>query len=974
MHNFAQSSDVRGEPVGRAHAVSPSALGALPRGVLHSREPEIELAAARCAAGSGALVWTGEPGMGKSVVLRQAAAQAEADGHVVINVAAPGDRRGEGAGLEGIVCQLVAAATLPPEIPPCLQDPISPDEADLWGPALAELVRDVAADRTTVLVADDLDVFDPLTRTALIGAVIQRRVPTVLLATAADAELVRGLPYDVERRALQPIGPYDAVSLLRETSAVPVAPHVAKRLVSALSGSPAAIVETARVLTPAQLAGASLVPDPLPVVPAVQRIAAAALADLSAADRQLLLAVAVSVVDRTDVILRALGVGIDAVISSPAAEHLDFVAGHIEIIDPRIRAAIHGAASVRERTVMHRRLAASHAEDGEEAIANWHNALATLAGDPALAVDLLQTARKLLRRGEAAWAQRVAREAMSHATGSWRGAAVGVAGIAALQAGHLIDAVELLREAVRTGDGEEQREFLGPLITAITLSGGQVPTDLSETGSMAASLAAARLHAERADIAAAYRLLDDARSRAFRVEESPTVPGRRPGDTDLTSTEAWLALMCGEVREALMVLEAGDAASESDPDRVAVVYACRALALAGCDRFDEARRTLAGAIAQLAPLRPGVAVWQRFVVNDERGELSRDDLGGSRGSHAAAVTPLAEAHLHLVSAVVETLAGQLDRAAADLLAAALRLPIALPLAGLAAVLAGRLDLLVRGKTGAISQNLVDLVPLPPANPVRVGMLVNRALAASLAGDHAEAATLLDLSHERPDVTLTHVLALPGPDATEEWHLANRPVAAAAALQRLHTDQGEARNAAAVAERARLAVLTASDGDVDARVADALALGRNVHSPLERGRTHLLVGRVLLARQARQQAVDQLRTAVELFEESGAVVLADVARAAVAVPEAVSPPGAEPAAGRILAEDIDLPATLTDRERDVVRLVAAGASNRDVAAALYVSVRTVEVHLTRVFRKLGVGSRVELAVLVQRGHVREIPYV
>jgi DNA-binding NarL/FixJ family response regulator len=57
--------------------------------------------------------------------------------------------------------------------------------------------------------------------------------------------------------------------------------------------------------------------------------------------------------------------------------------------------------------------------------------------------------------------------------------------------------------------------------------------------------------------------------------------------------------------------------------------------------------------------------------------------------------------------------------------------------------------------------------------------------------------------------------------------------------------------------------------------------------------------------------------------------------------------------------------LTERELDVALLVVQGASNREAADQLYLSVRTVEVHLGRVFRKLGVRSRVELTVLAHR---------
>ncbi|MWB97698.1 response regulator transcription factor, partial [Agromyces seonyuensis] len=93
-----------------------------------------------------------------------------------------------------------------------------------------------------------------------------------------------------------------------------------------------------------------------------------------------------------------------------------------------------------------------------------------------------------------------------------------------------------------------------------------------------------------------------------------------------------------------------------------------------------------------------------------------------------------------------------------------------------------------------------------------------------------------------------------------------------------------------------------------------------------------------------------------------------------VPAAGAPAGS--AAGAVaLGESAEPPAPvdrpgwagpLTERELEVAMLVARGASNRQVAERLFVSVRTIEVHVGRVFTKLGVRSRVELAVLAHRG--------
>ncbi|MCU1431533.1 MAG: helix-turn-helix transcriptional regulator, partial [Actinotalea sp.] len=159
-----------------------------------------------------------------------------------------------------------------------------------------------------------------------------------------------------------------------------------------------------------------------------------------------------------------------------------------------------------------------------------------------------------------------------------------------------------------------------------------------------------------------------------------------------------------------------------------------------------------------------------------------------------------------------------------------------------------------------------------------------------------------------------------------------------------------------ARSARGAVVTGDD--LHRSVADALAAAGSVVSPLEQGLTRVVVGRRLIAAGALRAGEQHLRAAAGLFEGCGADALAGLARAghpplatltAVGAP-AVAPAWAEP---------------LTEREREVARVIAAGASNRLAARQLLVSSRTIEVHLTNIFRKLGVRSRMELALLVTR---------
>jgi DNA-binding CsgD family transcriptional regulator len=115
-------------------------------------------------------------------------------------------------------------------------------------------------------------------------------------------------------------------------------------------------------------------------------------------------------------------------------------------------------------------------------------------------------------------------------------------------------------------------------------------------------------------------------------------------------------------------------------------------------------------------------------------------------------------------------------------------------------------------------------------------------------------------------------------------------------------------------------------------------------PLELARTHLIAGDV--ARRARRKltAREHTETARTMFDRLGAVPWAQRAEADLA---------------RLGTKRADEP-ELTAAERRVAQLVAAGRTNREVAADLYMGLRTVEAHLSAIYRKLGIRSRSELA--------------
>ncbi|HXH97645.1 MAG TPA: LuxR C-terminal-related transcriptional regulator, partial [Gaiellaceae bacterium] len=111
------------------------------------------------------------------------------------------------------------------------------------------------------------------------------------------------------------------------------------------------------------------------------------------------------------------------------------------------------------------------------------------------------------------------------------------------------------------------------------------------------------------------------------------------------------------------------------------------------------------------------------------------------------------------------------------------------------------------------------------------------------------------------------------------------------------------------------------------------------------RTLLMQGRALRRAGRKREARAALGRGAELLEESGAALFALQARA-----ELLRIPGRRP--GR--------PGTLTEGERRIAEAVSEGRSNKEVAAQLFLSVKTVELTLTRVYRKLGVRNRAELA--------------
>lgn len=693
-----------------------------------------------------------------------------------------------------------------------------------------------------------------------------------------------------------------------------VSPEVLHALREVAYGDEQVVEELLGRLSTSQLQGLRALPDPLPLVPSIDAVGESL--TLSDWERRALLVAAVCVDDRLDVLLTAIDRSMEDVLEGTLTNHLTIVAGRFAFADPRIRIWVHETAPLGERTRLHERLAGVYARLGDARRSLWHRALSAMQGDPALANPLLLLAADAERTGDGVWAYAVAREAASHADPRVIDRARVVAGRCALGAGWLDDALDWLRPAIGDDDLGAVRDALPAFVAASTMRHGVVPSaDLLQhrpkvaldprwSGYGRAVALAAALSAERG-----YRT--ESRSWFTAVREVDSRSGK-PGRLTMAVAE-WCALFAGDEQE---IPEGGP----SGPSWAL----CGALRL-GLDGDPEA-----GLRELAASERVTGRAKDSLIVGRERSRLMR-------------------AHRAVAEAILRFWSGDLRASRAGLEAAALHLPIALPFAGVAVSLARRLELAVDGRLGSLSRSLEAACPATPPGDG----LVDSGIEAYLCGDSEQAAAHLRLWTERG--APSPAFALPGLDEVGPVDVPDVPIAPPDAVR-----------ARALRRRIRAARENAWERDHS----EAAEASREITSPFERARVEALLGTVCATRGDRGAGIRHLRAARTLFVDAGADAWAQSVSARLArlgegdgaapttmpIPVSGDPLGVCRAAWEPL---------LTDRELSVAMLVADGRTNREIAAQLLVSVRTVEVHIGRVFTKLDVRSRSELIALAHR---------
>lgn len=684
------------------------------------------------------------------------------------------------------------------------------------------------------------------------------------------------------------------------------------RLARHLNRDPVAIREIAQRLTPAQRHGMSPLPDPLPIVPAVSALFEGR--QLSPADRELIIAVAVSLDDTLAPVLEFDGRTAEEIGRSAVSADLSLRAGRIRLVDPRL--GIWACATARPGVVeaVHERLGAVQASEQNRWRLDWHRARGSLHGQPSTAPELIRIARELSEAGDSDRALLLSVEAARHATGELRDEARLVAGASAIGGGFAREAATQLGGLFPDGGERQRLQGLAALLVAQSTMRGAVP-DVDPGAfkptsddpqdwyawTRAAALAAG-LSAERGDRRRMRVWLDALREGSARV-------GAEQELRDPVVALSWLVV--------------GDTEGDGVEGAGAVTGGMlRALRAAVDGDIDLGLHVLATHSSSIGPeLDP-------FIAGFENSALVR-------------------AYRVVLEVLLLVWRGDIGSARDRMQLAAAALPVGLPFAGLGVVLARRLDLAVIGEVGPVSRALTDA--LPPA--VRIDLLVDRSIRSYLAGAAEDAASTARLWSDLGSPQTTW--AVPGID--EVLGSAHQKVPASHLV-----GPPEAR----VAQDLRRRLRSAADGRWSTVRDEVHARARGLRSPFERGRVEAVIGAQSAIRDDVRSASTHLLAAHSLFEVAGATAWATAVQERLSRLDHSSEQGtasndALSACRRAWAH------LLTSRELETAMRAVTGASNREIADALVVSIRTVEVHLGRVFSKLEVRTRVELTVLAHR---------
>ncbi|NDO87932.1 helix-turn-helix transcriptional regulator [Cellulosimicrobium composti] len=888
------------------------------------------LASARLGRG-GALVVAGEPGVGKSALLADALDGAGADGGVRVLGTTPAET-------EQDLAFAVLHALLRPALG-LLDDIPAPQAAELGaalslrhgsgrdrfaiGAATLSLLSRFAEDGPVVLVLDDVQWADRPSVDALAFAARRLRDDPVAVLVAGRSDELPDAVLALPRLHLAGLDPGATATLL--AAAFPAgtarAPDVLHR---ETGGNPLALLELAG--DPVDAAAGLDAPGLPRALPArLQRAFARRLDALPAEARAAALVAAAADGDLrlTRAVCARLDLDPARLDDAERAGLLSAADGRVVFRHPLLRAVVHGDAEPALRRRVHRALA-DELGPGDEDRRAWHRAAAATGLDEGVA-----------------------------------GALAAVGDRASARTAFTVASTAYERAARLSPDAGDARSRLVASARA-AWSGGQPGRALA--------------------------LLDEA--------EPPAGPWSVAG----AQLRATVALRAGSVRDGLDLLERAADLADVDDRVLLLAEACRAsMYLVDTVALHRVEERLAAALpAATSPVSGAVGLAASGATGVLLGRDTTDRLAAAVG-RLAAVDPLAHpaalpwlmlaplflrdrergAELRALVDEVRTRVGvgalpdvlfhvardqatsdAWDRAAANYDEAA-RLARETGQGGeLAMALAGLASLESRaGRGAACREHAADATVLCEERSMRFGVvwcelaLGDLALSEGESGEAVDrltalAATLDERGIGDPDLH-------PGPELVDALLRTGRPAPARTVAERF-ADAAAATGrpwTRARADRA-LALVVPDDDEADRLFASALAHHARTRDVFERARTHLAHGMRLRRSGRRVAARAALRDAWDTFDGLGAQLWGATARTEL-----------EATGEHVVPRERHGPGALTPQELQVCLLLADGRTTRETAAALFLSPKTVEYHLRKVYTRLGIHSRDELAAVL-----------
>jgi DNA-binding CsgD family transcriptional regulator/tetratricopeptide (TPR) repeat protein len=792
----------------------------------------------------------------------------------------------------------------------------------LVGLAVLSLFSEVAEEQPLLCVVDDAQWLDRASAQALVFVARRLLAESVALVfvTREPGDELEGWP----KIDVQGLPSGDARALLSSALGVPLDERVRDRIVAETRGNPLALLELPRGLTPTELAGGFGLPDAPGLSGRIEDSFRRRWAGLPAETQRLLLVAAADPVGDPVLLWRAaerLGIGVRA---AGETDGLLEIGARATFRHPLVRSAVYRAASPEDRQDAHRALADATDREVDADRRVWHLAQATPGVDEEVASELERSAGRAQARGGLAAAAAFLERATALTPEPSRRAGRALAAAQANQQAGAFDAALGLLAVAKSGPLDE----LGR--AQVDLLHGQIAFALSRGSDAPPLLLKAAKRLEPLDLRLARETYLEALTAVFfpgrlasteivfetagaaRAAPPPSAPPRAP---DLLLDGLALLITDGYATGAPVLRRAVDRFREEDVSR------------------GDGRRWLW--------LAPRVAA---FLWDDESWDvLSARFVQQAREDGALSVLPLAltirtgmhlfAGRLAIASSLVDELTAVNEATGAGLVAYA---PVTLAAAkgrepeAVRLIDAATKEVLRRGggEQGLTSIHLCT------------AMLYNGLGRYEKALGAAQNAIEDSLAVRLSTWGLVELI-----EAAVRSGNAEGALHALGQLSEMTTASGSDW---ALGVEARCRALLSDGEEAERLYRQAIERLEGTRVRVELARAHLLYGEWLRRGRRRVEARGQLRTAHEWFTEFGMEAFAERARAEL-----------EATGEHARKRTVETRDELTPQEAHVCRLAAEGATNHEIAAQMFISPSTVDYHLRKAFRKLGVKSRHQL---------------